>query len=402
MKILTLTTLYPNNIKNGHGIFVEQRLRHLLGCEDIEAEVIAPVPWFPLVSEKFGRYSVFARVAKTEQRYGISLSHPRYLLLPKIGMTLAPLMLVFALYPLLRKKLKQGDNFDLIDAHYFYPDGVAAVMLGKLLKKPVVVTARGSDINLIATFYWPRKMIVWAAQQASAIITVCQALKEKIVDLGVSPTNIHVFRNGVDLQFFVPIDRQKAQAELKLTRPTLVSVGHLVELKGHHLVIEALQVLEDYHLVIAGDGEQMPRLKKMANDLGVAERVTFLGAISHQQLVTVYNAVDILILASSREGWPNVLLEAMACGTPVIATHVSGTPEIVTASEAGMLVNERSAQAIVTAVRTMQKQMPQRQETRAYAEDYSWDATVCGIAGLFKEILGRSSLEGSLAHQDRD
>lgn len=387
MKILTLTTLYPNNIKNGHGIFVEQRLRHLLEHKEITAEVIAPVPWFPFASDRFGYYSDFARVAKTEQRFGITVSHPRYLLLPKIGMTLAPFMLVFALYPLLKSKLKNGENFDLIDAHYFYPDGVAAVMLGKLLKKPVVVTARGSDITLIPNFYLSRKMIIWAAHQAAAIITVCQDLKDKIVDFGISPAKIHAFRNGVDLQFFAPADRQKVCAQLKLDRPALVSVGHLVELKGHHLVIEAMQTLQDYQLLIAGDDKEMPRLKKLANDLGVADRVTFLGAISHEQLVTVYSAADILVLASSREGWANVLLEAMACGTPVIATQVSGTPEVVTSPKAGLLI-ERSAQAIVTAVRAMQKQMPQRQETRAYAENYSWDATVRGITALFKEILG--------------
>jgi glycosyltransferase involved in cell wall biosynthesis len=187
----------------------------------------------------------------------------------------------------------------------------------------------------------------------------------------------------------MPGDRLQAQTNLKLSGPTLLLVGNLVELKGHHLVIEAMKELPDYQLLIAGDGVEMQPLKKLANDLVVAERVTFLGAISHQALVEVYNAADILVLASSREGWPNVLLEAMACGTPVIATQVSGTPEIVTSANAGVLIEERSAQAIVTAVRAMQKHMPLRQDTRLYAENYSWDATVQGIAGLFKAIVGR-------------
>lgn len=383
MKILTLTTLYPNNIKNGHGIFVEQRLRQLLSTEGITAEVLAPVPWFPFAADIFGHYSVFARVAKIEQRFGITVAHPRYLLLPKIGMTLAPFMLVFAVYPLLKTKLKQGDDFDLIDAHYFYPDGVAAVMLGKLLKKPVVITARGSDINLIPAFYWPKKMIIWAAQQAVAVITVCQALKDKIVDLEIAADKIHVLRNGVDLQLFIAKERLQAQSQC----PVLLSVGHLVELKGHHLVIEAMVALHDYQLLIAGEGREMQSLKNLANHLAVAERVRFLGVLSHHALVDVYNAADILILASSREGWPNVLLEAMACGTPVIATKVSGTPEIVTSASAGMLIEERSVSAIVAAVRTMQKNMPLRTDTRAYAENYSWDATVQGIVSLFKRII---------------
>ena len=388
MKILTLTTLYPNHIKNGHGIFVEQRLRHLLALPNITAEVVAPVPWFPFRSAYFGHYATFAQINRQEQRFGILVSHPRYLLLPKIGMALAPIMMFLSLYPLLKKKLKESDGFDLIDAHYFYPDGVVAVMIGKLLDKPVVVTARGSDITLIPNYWLPRKMIVWAAQQADAIITVCQDLKERVVALGIEPGKIYPLRNGVDLQFFAPKDRETVRAQLRLDRFTLLSVGHLVELKGHHLVIEAMKGLDDCHLIIAGDGKEMANLKKLANEYRVSDRVTFLGAISHEQLVTVYSAVDILVLASSREGWANVLLEAMACGTPVIATKVSGTPEVVTSPKAGLLI-ERSSEAIVFAVRSMQKSMPLCEEIRSYAENYSWDSTVQGIFALFNKILGR-------------
>lgn len=385
-KILTLTTLYPNNIKSNHGIFVEQRLRHLLKIEGIEAKVIAPVPWFPFASDKFGQYAQFAKIAKTEERFGIHVYHPRYLLIPKIGMTLAPILMALALYPVLKKMLKENEGFDLIDAHYFYPDGVAAAMLGKLLNKPVVITARGTDINLIPNFYWPRKMIIWAAKRAASLITVCQALKDELIVLGIDPAKIHALRNGVDLEFFFPEERVQARQKLKLNRPTILSVGHLIERKGHHLVIEAMLDLPEYELLIAGDGEEMPRLKKLANDLNVSDRVTFLGAVSHNQLVTIYSAVELLVLASSREGWANVLLEAMACGTPVIATNVWGTAEVVTAPEAGMLIEERSAQAIANAVKVMEKNMSSRKETREYAEKFSWDETVHRLYDLFEKI----------------
>ncbi len=384
MKIITLTTLYPNNIKNSHGIFVEQRLRNLLKIEGIEAKVIAPVPWFPFTSDKFGQYAQFAKVAKTEQRHGISVDHPRYPLIPKIGMTLTPFFMVLALYPVLRK---YAGEFDLIDAHYFYPDGVAAAILGKMLNKPVVITARGTDINLIPQFFWPRKMIVWTAKQANSIVTVCQALKNELIALGTDASKIHALRNGVDLTFFHPEEPIQAQKNLNLHRPTMLSVGHLIERKGHHLVIEALQNLPEYELLIAGDGEEMSALKKLAADLHVIDRVTFLGAVSHSQLVSIYSAADILILASSREGWANVLLESMACGTPVIATNVWGTSEVVTAPAAGMLIEERSAQAITNAIRTMEKAMPSRKETREYAEKFSWDDTVHSLYNLFENII---------------
>lgn len=386
MKILTLTTLYPNNIKSSHGVFVEQRLRHLLKIAGIVAKVIAPVPWFPFASDKFGQYAQFAKIAETEKRYGIHVSHPRYLLIPKIGMTLAPFLMAFALYPILRRRLKNNEDFDLIDAHYFYPDGVAAAILGKLLNKPVVITARGSDVHFIPNFYWPRKMIIWAAKHAASVITVCQALKDELIVLGADPAKIHALRNGVDLAFFYPEERVQAKQKLNLTRSTLLSVGNLIELKGHHLIIEAMQNLPEYELLIVGDGVEMARLKKLANDLNVSDRVTFLGAVTHDQLVTIYSAADLLVLASSREGWANVLLEAMACGTPVIATNVWGTAEVVTAPAAGMLIEERSAQAITDAVRVMEKNWPSRKETREYAEKFSWDDTVHRLHHLFERI----------------
>jgi glycosyltransferase involved in cell wall biosynthesis len=390
MKILTLTTLYPNNIKNSHGVFVEQRLRNLLKIAGIGAKVIAPVPWFPFKSDKFGQYAQFAKIAKTEERFGIHISHPRYPLIPKIGMTLAPFLMVCALYPILQKMLK-NENFDLIDAHYFYPDGVAAALLGKMLNKPVVITARGTDINLIPHFFWPRKMIIWAANRAASIVTVCQALKDELIKLGIESEKIHSLRNGVDLEFFFPEEREQAKQKLKLNRPTILSVGHLIERKGHHLVISAMPDLPDYNLIIAGDGEEMSTLKKLANDLNVSDRVTFLGAVSHNQLVTLYSAVDILVLASSREGWANVLLEAMACGTPAIATNVWGTAEVITAPAAGMLIEERSAEAIVNAVKIMQENRPSREETRAYAEKFSWDETVNRLYSLLKKIIENKS-----------
>lgn len=386
MKILTFTTLYPNNIKTGHGIFVEQRLRKLLQLKGITAKVVAPIPWFPFSSEKFGQYAKFAKVKKTEERFGICIEHPRYPLIPKIGMTLAPILMALSLYPVLKKMLQKGDDFDVIDAHYFYPDGVAAAILGKVLNKPIVITARGTDVNLIPKFYFPRKMILWAAEYATHIVTVCEALKNELISLGVEKAKISALRNGVDLEFFHPKEPNQSKKYLNIHRHTLLSVGHLVERKGHHLVIEAMQNLPEYDLLIAGDGEEMSTLKKLAQHLNVMERVTFLGSVSHQELVTIYSAVDLLVLASSREGWANVLLEAMACGTPAIATNIWGTSEVITAPEAGLLIEKRSANAIVEAVRTIEKNMPSREKTRRYAENFSWDDTVNHLYKLFEQI----------------
>ena len=199
MKILTFSTLYPHAARPSHGIFVETRLRHLLASGKVESRVVAPVPWFPSRNPRFGAYAVHAAAPREERRHGIQVLHPRYPLLPKIGMTLTPFLLAWAVRPAIGRILSSF-AFDLIDAHYFYPDGVAAILLGRHFGKPVVITARGTDVNLIPRYRLPRAMIRWAARHAAGIITVARALKDDLVNAGVPGERIEVLRNGVDLQ----------------------------------------------------------------------------------------------------------------------------------------------------------------------------------------------------------
>jgi glycosyltransferase involved in cell wall biosynthesis len=234
--------------------------------------------------------------------------------LPKIGMTLAPLLLAQAVKPAFERIIRDGYEFDLIDAHYFYPDGVAAVMLGLHFGRPVVITARGSDLTLLPRYWFPRRMIQWAARNAAGLITVCAALKQALVGLGVAAERVDVLRNGVDLQLFQPVDRESERRRLGFTRTTLLSVGNLVPVKGHDLTIRALALLPDVDLIIAGDGPERAALTSLAQSLAVGPRVKFAGVLAQQELRYYYGAADALVLSSSREGWANVLLESMACG----------------------------------------------------------------------------------------
>jgi teichuronic acid biosynthesis glycosyltransferase TuaC len=391
IRLLTFSTLYPNAVSPSHGIFVETRLRQLLGSGEIEARVIAPVPWFPSRHRIFGEYARHASVPRHECRNGLSVEHPRYLLLPRIGMNLAPSALARAGLAAARRMIADGYRFDVIDAHYLYPDGVAAVAIGKALGKPVVITARGSDVNLIPQFRKPRQMIVEAARNSAAIISVSAALKDSMQAIGVDPRQISVLRNGVDLALFHQEDRPTARGHLGITRFALASVGNLIPTKGHHAVIEALTGLPDVELFIAGRGPEEDRLRALATRLGVGDRVTFLGVLPQEQLRTLYSAVDCLVLASAREGWPNVLLEAMACGTPVIATDVGGASEIVAAPEAGSLIGKCAAQEIVDGVTHLRQAPPLRDATRQYAEQFDWQATTQGQISLYRAILAGSS-----------
>lgn len=390
LRVLLFSSLFPSSERPIHGIFVETRLRELVKTGLVEAKVVAPVPWFPFKGKRFGEYGQFAATPRYEERNGLQVHHPRYLLAPKVGMNLAPHTMAMAALPLLKKLISDGFDFDLIDAHYYYPDGVAAGILARKLGKPFVVTARGTDLNLIPEYTYPRKLILKTAQEASASIGVCRALMDTLAGLGADASKLNTLRNGVDLERFVPEPRDVARQKLGL--PTkqrlLLSVGHLIERKGHHIAIDALPLLPaDVMLLIAGSGPERNALQARAEKLGVAQRVRFAGVIPQVDLKWWYSAADALALCSSREGWANVLLESMACGTPVIATDIWGTPEVVSTPAAGVLMPERSEKGLAAAWNALAAAYPERQATRGHAETFSWDDTTQGQLALFRAAL---------------
>lgn len=393
LRVLLFSTLYPSEVRPAHGVFVETRLRELLKTGEVDVRVVAPVPWFPSTHPRFGEYAQFAATPRQARRHGIEVWHPRYVLPPKVGMNIAPWTLALGALPTIRRLQRQGFDFDLIDAHYYYPDGVAAMLLARWLGKPFVVTARGTDLNLIPEHAWPRRLILQTAEAASASIGVCQALMDTLGEMGADRRKLHTLRNGVDLERFVPHDRQAARQRLGL-KPDgayLLSVGHLIERKGHHLAIEAMRLLPEVHLLIAGAGPERAALQALADSLGVAARVTFVGLVAQADLAWWYSAADALALCSSREGWANVLLESMACGTPVVATNIWGTPEVVTCGAAGQLMSERNAQSLAEAWHRLRGNPPERSATRAYAEGFSWNSTTQGQLALFRRVLAQGA-----------
>jgi teichuronic acid biosynthesis glycosyltransferase TuaC len=387
-KLLIISSLYPNEAQPRHGIFTENRMRNLIKLKEVEIRVVSPVPWFPTKSNWIGKYSVFASVPRTDERYGIKIVYPRYPVLPRIGMTLSPLLMTGALIRPIQKLIKSGYDFDIIDAYYLYPDGVAAVLLARYFRKPVIITAYGTDINLIPQYLLPRRMIQWAGRYASGITSVCQALKEELLKLGIQDKAVRVILHGVDINLFrPPNDRAAIRAKLGLSCPTLLSVGHLIERKGHHIVIKSLTNLPGMKLLIAGDGEAELDLKRLAASLGVSNRIQFLGHVHQKDLPTYYGAVDALVLASSREGIANVLLESMACGTPVIATNVWGAPEVITTPDAGILIPDRTPEAVSRGVNDLFASYPERSATRRLVEKFTWDRTSEQHITLINEIM---------------
>ena len=398
MRVLSLTTLYPHAGAPHHGVFVENRLA-ALASKGHDLRVIAPVPWFPIAEPpaplrgKLASYAVHAQAPRTEQRRGLQVDHPRYLLPPKLGMNVAPARLTDAFLRGALDALRDGFAPDVIDAHYYYPDGVAAAAVARRLDLPLVVTARGTDVNLIPEYPRQRRAILAAAAQAEHTICVADALRDALIGLGADGSKVTTIRNGVDLTRFAPGDRAAAREGLALPRDAFVlaSVGHLTERKGHHLVIDALAQMPDAVLLIAGRGEEEARLRGRAQQAGVGDRVRFLGAVPHDDLARVYRAADVLVLASSREGWPNVLLEAMACGTPCVATPVWGSGEVIGEAAAGRLATERTAPALCGAITALRASPPARTATRSYAERFGWEPVADAVEQVWEDAVRRTS-----------
>jgi glycosyltransferase involved in cell wall biosynthesis len=374
MKVLVLSSLYPNDVMRRHGIFIEHRIAHTVKPGD-EFRVMAPVPWFPFKSERFGAYADYAKSPRHAERRGIEIDYPRYPTIPRVGMTAAPFLMAAALVGRIAK-LRKTFDFDVIDSYYLYPDGVAAAMLARIFDRPFLMSALGTDVSLIPNWWLQKKMILDAVAASAATTCVAAALRTALVDMGASPDEVCVVEHGVDLELFrPPVDREATRAKLGFDGPTVISVGHLIDRKGHDFAIRAIATLPGVRLVIAGDGPRDADLRALADKLGVSDRVRFLGHVDQHQLPDLYGAADVTASCSDREGIANVLLESLACGTPLVATPVWGSPEVLRVPEAGVLTADRSDEAIRAGIAQLLANLPDRAATRRYGERYNWNET---------------------------
>jgi glycosyltransferase involved in cell wall biosynthesis len=392
VNILVFTSLYPNHVWPQHGVFIRERMAHFARHTGHVLKVIAPIPYYPPI--KWGTRWLYSQIRRREIIDGLEVWHPRYVMTPKIGMTLYGLSM-FASVVRCVQRMRTGFDFDLIDAHYVYPDGFAAVLLGQLLGKPVVVSARGSDVNLYAQMPLIRPLLRYTLRRATHVVAVSEALKDVMVRLGIPPEHISVIPNGVDGRKFSPIPRTEARARLGLSDGTyLLSIGNLNENKGFHLLIQALHVMRTRHhmtplrLLIVGDGPMRGELERLCERLDLADQVRFAGRVSHEELHVWYSAADLFCLASGREGWPNVLMEAMACGLPIVATRVGGIPEIVSSEAVGLLARRETQDLVQTILSALQR--PWRTDLlRQRAAGFAWSHVTDRLATTFEAACQR-------------
>lgn len=376
MRVLTFTSLYPSRVEPRHGIFVKNRMDYFDRIEGSSRMVIAPVQYFPLLGlNKNSRFHRYNQVPKQEKDGDITVYHPRYLTIPGTGIINSARAMTAAAQKITRQ---QQMDFDLIDGHYLYPDGVAAFRLAKALDKPLVLTARGSDVNFWLEQPSCQAAILQAVDYAAKVICVSRDLKDRLMRHGVAADKLVVIMNGVDRSLFTPGERDD--------KDYLLSVGNLVPLKGHEIILQALSRLPAEKLVLIGSGELEKHLKDMARRLNIMDRVTFLPAVAQSQLAGYYAGAKATILMSAMEGMPNVILESLATGTPVIATAVGGIPEVIT-DDNGILLENRTAEDLTRAISRLSDRKWEGRKISESVRYLDWVETAQRLHQIFSRCL---------------
>ena len=388
--VVTLSSLFPSAMQPGAGLFVRERAFRV--GQRMPLCVVSPVPWFPLqgLVRRF-RPGFRPGAPAYEKQKGVDVWFPRFLSVPGMLKKWDGWLMALGAYPRLRALKSQG-RLELIDAHFGYPDGFAAAKLSGWLGVPYTVTLRGTE-SRHATDPLLRPRLTHALACATRVFSVSDSLRQVALTLGVEPDRARVVGNGVDITRFYPLDKtsQRETLGLPIDAPVLVTVGGLVERKGFHRVMAALPVLRRQYpklqyLIVGGpspEGDWTQRLQALAVELQVQDCVHFTGPVAPDELRRYLSAADVFALSTRNEGWANVLLEAMACGLPVVTTDVGGNAEVVCRPELGTIVPFDDARALQQALSLALQHPWDRTRIRAYAEANVWDRRIDDLEAEF-------------------
>jgi len=402
MKILSLSLVYPNPDEPGLGMFVRSRLQAI--AETAEVKVIVPIPVVDYSNPK-GKLLRSRSFPLSRWDGPIEVFHPRWLF-PPTGTPLNVLCLAGRLLPLLRR-IRRDFAFDLIDAHFGYPEGAAAALLAATSGVPFTITLRGSE-TMFAGYRYRCDAMRWAFRRAGRVIAVSEDLRQFAITHGVAEERTATIPNGIDRKTFFPRDRQAARVKHGLIpdRKVIVSAGELIEAKGHHVAAKGLRALldegMDAELLIVGatarGGSRFEEtLRRTVAELGLTERVRFIGFVDRASMAELLSAADVFCLASYTEGCPNVVNEALACGAPVVATHVGGVPSMVTSERYGFMVPPRDVAALRDALREALSRPWDRCAISNWGRSRSWQQVAGEVIEAMQGIVSSKAMRRNLA-----
>lgn len=387
MHILTLSTLFPHAAAPNFGVFVERQTQALARQPDVEVTVVNPVgvpPW-PLSAHR--SYAALAQLPRLEEWHGLTVHRPRFVLVPRFGGPYNPGLIARAVLPLV-ERIHREKPIDLIDAEFFYPDGPAAMRIAGKLGLPYSVKARGADIHHWGNGRATGDLVVQAGCNAAGLLAVSEALKADMATLGIPNEAIRVHYTGCDQTRFRPMEGAEWKTAQRIDGPLIVTTGALIPRKRQDLVISALPQLPGATLALAGAGAEEASYRSLAERIGVAERVRFLGSVPHDDLPRWLAAADVMALVSVSEGLANAWVEALACGTPIVISEAGGARELVRDPVAGRIVPPEP-EAIAGAISAILDRPPSRDAVRATVARFTWDRNGRELAAYFREILDR-------------
>jgi teichuronic acid biosynthesis glycosyltransferase TuaC len=358
VRVLTTTLCYPTPDSPDQGIFIQRRAEALAARQGLDLSVVAPQPWFPLLRS--------CRPVQPHDR-PLPAIYPHMISPPILGWASDGLAYARVLRQIIASRRLAGDPpVDLLDAHFVYPEGVGAWLAGRGLGIPAVVTVRGKIVRLSRRTF--RRLQIGAMLRGvDARIAVSRSLVHWIRDVAGSDLAVDVIPNGICPDVYRRVDQERAREALGWSPRAryILAVGHLQHLKGFDRLLAVMPAvwaaLGDVRLVLAGSrrGEWWfrRRVLRMIEQYGQtrqngidAPRVQFIGPTPSASLNLMYNATDLMVNASRSEGWNNAIAEALAVGTPVVATDVGGNPEQIRSDELGIIVPDGDGEALGRAI----------------------------------------------------
>ncbi|MEM9501663.1 MAG: glycosyltransferase [Pseudomonadota bacterium] len=390
--VLSISTLYPNAAKPRFGGFVARSLEELAARGDWRVTVINPIGLPPIA---VGRYRALSELELVKNEGGITVYRPRFTLIPKVGAKRNAGAIAKAILPLI-EQIHAEEPIDVIDAQFFFPDGPAAATVTRAMGLPLSIKARGSDISFWGEQDFAREQILDAAEQADGLLAVSEALATDMAAMGMDREKITIHYTGLDRDRFRPLDHTQLRTQLGKAlgfalpdnAPMLVCVGALIERKGQDIAISAMSDIPGARLVLVGKGNDEARLKGIARDSGLADRVHFAGLVDHDVLPLILSAADVMVLPTVSEGLANAWVEAIACGTPVVTSDVGGAGELIVNDTAGRLV-ERTAEAVSAGITAVLNSPPGREDVAALADRFSWENNAAELAAHFERLAAR-------------
>lgn len=391
LRVLVVTQQFPSSLDPLGSPFNRQQFAALARRCDVE--VLAPIPWFPGARLLGGRAAAgrLRSLPRREVLGGLEVTHPRYLHVPRYGHFAAAALYAASLAPAV---LRRRGRFDVLLSSWAYPDGVAAVLLAKLLGIPAVVKVSGSDLNVNARHGAIAANLRWGLPRARRIVAVSRPLADVARSFGVAADRIDVIRNGVDASLFHVRERAPARALLGHAGDGLtwlLFVGRLLEAKGVRDLLEAFAILAarrpDVRLVLLGDGPERAACERAAAG-PFGDRILVAGGRPLEEVPIWMAACDALVLPSWAEGSPNVVVEALTCGRRVVATSVGGIPDLITSPALGELVPARSPALLAAALDRAAGTAYAPAEVARLGARYDWDESARLLEASLSEAVG--------------